>query len=304
VNYGDIKTRVSDAIGGNDGTDLVPEIARWVLDAITDVHSVTQWPWDKKQTTIRIRASVTGTATWTLDDLSIVLDTGNVATQALADEYTNGLILMGGEVYTVDSYTQATSTIVPSAPTVTAGTALAFTMIQDLHTLDATVESVVEVVDLKNNRRLRAIGPNARHRMYPDPFDSLGAQPQDWWVRGVDDLGNVELGVYPPASVDTLLLVEYYRRPVLPSADGDNIEAITGIPDRFHPVIVARAKSKAFEFERENGDVRARADFEYDQGIRRMKALADADTGRLLQAESDRISAYRNPLSPKRLVGQ
>ena len=114
---------------------------------------------------------------------------------------------------------------------------------------------------------------SARRRLWPDPFQSIGADPRYCWARGVDSVGNLELGLYPPPVTDRVYFFEYYRRAVHPVAGSDAIEAITGLPVKFHPILVARAKDYAFEHERENGDVRSRAELMYIEGLSRMAKL-------------------------------
>ena len=159
--------------------------------------------------------------------------------------------------------------------------------------MTSDVESVVEVVDHIENTVLVGIARQKRRRLIPNPFEGIGALPSHWWPRGIDAAGNVQIGVYPPPSTDRTYMLEEFERPRFPSADGDELEVATGIPVRFHPVIVARGKIKAFEIEDEGELKRGMAEREYSQGISAMKQFGEPGVGASLQVRSNRATDTR-----------
>lgn len=290
MNFGKLKQKIRESIGAATG-ELDDEIEGWATDAIEDIWAeVPRAPWNLKSGTFLARGRLAGTATWTLGQDSIVLNTSGVATQVLADEFVNGLINIGNH-YVVTSYHQPSQTVRTATEIIDAsGAASAYTFIQDMNTLPAVVDQVFTVRDLLQPRPITMLNGNQRRRLWPDPFLSIGADPREAWVRGVDEFGRRELGLYPPPSADRVYFFEFYRGAALPTKDEDELEHITGIPRHFHPVITARGKIKAFEFERESGQPRALVDFEWANGIKNMRKFRGANAGALRQVESDRVN--------------
>ena len=295
MNYGEVKQRVRDSLGAVTG-EIDTQVAAFVEDSLRDIHGHTQWPWDRDTLMFTSRADIVGTATWTRGTSTITLNTGNVASQSLADEYVGGLIkLAGANIYEIVSYTQASSTITVDSEIIDAdGAAAQCQIIQDVITLPAAVESVIDIVDYLYPRVLGKIAGNLRQRRWPDPFEVIGAIPYEWYARGVDGSGNVRVVLYPPPDEDRQYQCEYWRRPVLPTQDSDEIEAITGIPERFHPVVVAGAKYRAYEFEFENDSVKGAAMMEFQRGLSRMMENGRPDHGTMRILKSNRIKT-RSP---------
>jgi len=295
VNLGNVKERVRDSLGAISG-EIDTQVLNFIDDAIRDIHGAGRWPWDLDSGTFTSRADIVGTTTWTKGATTTVLDTGNVASQALADEYVGGLIkLAGANVYEVTAYVQSTSTLTLDSEIIDAsGTASAFQFIQDKVTLGSDVESVIDVVDYLFPQVLGKRDGHTRQRLWPDPFVVIGGIPGEWWARGVDASGNVEIILYPPPDEDRAYAIEYWRRPRFTATDGDEMEAATGIPERFHPVIVAGAKYRAYEFEFEQDSVKAMAFGEFQRGLDNMRQFGRHNAGVARRLGSDRRRS-RNP---------
>lgn len=295
MNYGEVKQRVLDSLGALSG-EIDAQVVNFVQDSLRDIHAHTFWPWDRDTATFTSRGDIVATATWTQGQSAIVLDTGNVSTQARADEYVGGLVqLAGSNVYEVATYDQASSTITLDSEIIDASqSAAAVIIIQDTIVLPAAVETVIDVVDFLFPRVLGKVAGNLRQRRWPNPFEVIGAIPYEWYTRGVDAGGNVRLVLYPPPDEDRKYTVEYWRRPVFPTADSDEMEAVTGIPERFHPVIVAGAKYRAYEFEFENDSVKGAALMEFKNGLSRMMENGASDAGAMRVLKSGRVKV-RNP---------
>jgi len=288
VNFGEAKTRVQDAIGAS-STELASQIGTFVSDIIRDIHASGRWPWDRRSEMFTARGAITGTATWTKGATTVTLNTGNVATQALADEYVSGLIKLSTNIYEIDGWVQSTGVLTVSPAILDAsGTTASVTIIQDMVSMPTDVETVIEVVDMAYPRVLGARAGNLRKRLWPDPFLVIGAYPYEWWTRGVNSAGDIELILYPPPNEDRMYQVEYWRRVQLPTVDGDELEVVTGIPERFHPVIVAGGKYRAFEFEFENEGVKAAAQAEFLTGLSRLRNFSRPDAGAIRQLRSGR----------------
>ena len=290
MNFGEAKERVQDAIGAS-STELTSQIATFVTDAIRDIHSAGRWPWDLRTEMFTVRGAITGTATWTkgADPAEVTLVTGNPATAALAAEYVGGLIKLTDNIYEIDAWNQGTGVLTVDPAVIDAsGTAADVTIIQDMVALASDVETVLEITDMAYPRVLFGRVGTQRKRFWPDPFQVIGAHPYEWWVRGVDASGNIELVLYPPPDADRMYQIQYWRRVQLPTSDGEELEAITGIPERFHPVIVAGGKYRAFEFEFENEGVKASAQSEFYSGISRLRNFSRQDAGAIRRLRSGR----------------
>ncbi|MFQ5380016.1 MAG: hypothetical protein ACE5EF_00125 [Dehalococcoidia bacterium] len=290
MNWQELQDQARLAIGAVAG-ELDAEIIDFCQNAILDIHAEGRWPWDRDSVSIRAEKLISGTCTYSQGATTVTLDTGGVSSQATADLYDHGLIqLEGGSTYTISAYSQATqsvtvdTTIVDASKAAAAGT---YEMIQETIELPSNVEAVIELRDQLDSVVLREIPRDKRSRLFPDPFDR-GTLPTHWWIRGVSPSGNLLLAVYPPPAVDRAYQVEFWRRPVLPTVGTQELEAVTGIPARFHPVVVARAKAKAFEFEDAGDTKRALAEAEYITGIQRMKRYSRASVGGTRQRMSTR----------------
>lgn len=300
MNYGEVKQRVRDALGAISG-EIDTQVANFIEDAIRDIHAHARWPWDRDALTFTTRgAIVDATATWTVGTTSVVLDTGNVASQSLANEYLNGLIkLNGANVYEISAWDQATATLTLDSEIIDAsGTAAGAQIVQDMITLPSSVESVIDVIDYLFPRTLRKKTGHTRQRFWPDPFVAIGGLPFEWWIRGVDSAGDVRMVLYPPPSEDRTYQLEFWKRPSFPASDADEIESVTGIPERFHPVLVAGAKYKAYEFEFENDGVKAHAFAEFARGLANMMETGRPNAGAIRRLKSARVNR-RDPFAPQ-----
>ena len=294
MNLGEAKQRVRDSLAAILG-DIDTPVLNFINDAIRDIHAAGRWPWDRRGTTFTTRGDIAGTATWVQGALTVAISTGNPATQALANEYIRGLIkLAGANVYEITAWDQSTSTITLASEILeasTGGTPTAFQVIQDMVTLPATVESVIDVIDHLFPRVL------AKHverwqRLWPDPFLVIGGLPDRWWAKGVDATGNVEIVLYPPPDTNRVYMVDFWRRPAFPTNDADDLAAVTGIPERFQPTIIAGAKYRAFEFEFETDTVKAAAYGEFQRGLANMRAYGRTDSGIQRVLRSDRVRVF------------
>lgn len=296
MNWGELKSRIMEAIGAVTG-ELDGEIEGWAQDAIDDLHSENRWPWDRKSTSIKAHSYLTGTCSYQVDLFAITLNTGGLAASANETQYDGGLIqLEGGNIYEITDYNQSTQSVtVASAITdaTKAGATGSYQMIQDTVTLPADVESIVEIYDALDGHTLRPIAHHERRRMFPNPFDGIGNYPTHYWTRGVDSTGAIEVGIYPAPSEDRTYTLEYWARAAYPTNDADELEAVTGVPRRFHPVILARGKAKAYEFEDENESKRAFCEAEYQRGVQRMREFCRPDAHAHRQFKSDRGPGYR-----------
>lgn len=292
MNFGDVKQRVRDSLGAISG-EIDTQVANFIEDAIRDIHAHSRWVWDRDRLTFTARADVVGTGTWTRGTTSITLDTGNVASQSLADEYVGGLIkLNGANIYEISAWNQSTGVITTDSEIIDAdGSATALQIIQDTVTLDSDVDSVIDVTDYLFPRILAKRTGHTKRRYWPDPFQEIGALPYEWWTRGVDSAGDVRLMIYPPPDADRTYELEYWKRPRFPSSDGDEMEAATGIPEKFHPVIVDGAKFYAFEFEFENEATKATAFAKFSRGLDRMRENSRLNAGapRVLRSDRARV---------------
>lgn len=296
MQWGELKARIRESIGAVSG-ELDDEIEGWAQDAIDDLHAEYRWPWDRKSTSIKAYSYLTGTCSYQVDLFAITLNTGGLAASANETQYDGGLIqLEGGNIYEITDYNQSSQTVtVASAITdaTKAGATGSYEMIQDTITLGADVEAIVEIRDNLDDHTLRPIPQHERRRTYPDPFEGIGSYPSHYWTRGVDSTGAIEVGIYPPPSQDRTYTLEYWARASYPTSDSEELEAITGIPRRFHPVLLARGKAKAFEFEDESESKRAFAMSEYLEGVKKMKNFCRPDAHAHRQMMSDRGPGYR-----------
>ena len=294
MDWSDIKDRVMQAMGAVSG-ELDTEVENFCKDALADIHGEGWWPWNRRSVSITAKKLQSGACTYSQGATTItVATTGLVADQDEADLYAGGLIqLEGGNTYTVVSYTFSTKVVVVDSTIVDADAAAdsgAYELAQDQLELPVAVESVVAVHDVLQDFTLRAVPTIRRRRLWPDPFRVTGTRPDEWWVGGVNSSGNLVLSLYPFPDADRNYVVDYWKKLAVPSADGDELEDITGIPTRFHPVIVARGKEKAFEFEDESEIKRAHAAAEYLRGVKKMKSFAKLNAGAMRQLHSDRVS--------------
>ena len=291
MNFGELQTKIRESIGAVAG-ELDTEIAGFANDAIADLHSESHWPWNRDSTSIRAMVVLSGTCTYTNGLTSVVLNTGGATTTALAALYQAGVIqLAGGSIYEVTAYDQGTQTLTLDSEIVEADALSAdgvYSFAQDTITLPSNVATVIQVVDHLTPCVLEMIPTHKRKRRWPDPFLGVGSRPDSAWVRGVSPTGHIEMGVYPPPSENRTYYIEFWSRLALPASDSDELEAATGIPERFHPVLVARGKMKAYEFEDESDSKRSLAAAEYFQGVTRMKQHCKPDVGAVLQMQSGR----------------
>ena len=300
MQLGDIKSRVRTSLA--EPSDLDAEILEWIQDALLEIHSEGRWPWDMKDGTVLSRGVLTTvTGTWdpaaghgaAADQIVVV---ANEPVQAIADDYVGGLIRLSGagNTYVISTWDVATNliTIEPGTTGIidAAETAGTMEIAEDLISLPSNVASVDTVVDHLNFRPLN----NRREawaRFWPDPFTFLGSEPVDWGTLGVDSSGNILMRLFPLPDADKIYYLLYHARPTVPvtaTADTVEMEALTGIPQQFHKVIVARAiyESKKAEFER----VTQIPEFgEFKDGIARMKKYAKSSHGKIEVLQSDRF---------------
>lgn len=284
MNFGEAKTRVQDAIGAG-SNELTSQLGTFVTDALRDIHAAGRWPWDRKASTFSVledvKTTVSGSHSIGADHIH------TVATHVSG--YDNGLVKIGGNVYDIVSWVSTNNKLTVSPDLITTPVVGdSVQIIQETVSLPSDVETVIDVIDMAYPRVLSGRAGNQCRRLFPDPFLTLGAFPYEWWARGVDSSGNIQLVLYPPPDEKRVYQVEYWRRVQLPTSDSDELEAVTGIQERFHPVIVAGAKYKAFEFEFENEGVKASAQGEFLAGISRMRNFSRADAGAIRSLRSDR----------------
>lgn len=301
MNFGEAKTRVQDAIGAG-SNELTSQLGTFVTDALRDIHAAGRWPWDRKASTFSVLDNVETTVS---GSHSIGADhVHTVATHV--NGYDGGLVKIGGNVYDIVSWVSANNKLTVSPDLITTPVVGdSVHIIQETVSLPSDVETVIDVIDMAYPRVLSGRSGNQCRRLFPDPFLTLGAFPYEWWVRGVDSSGNIQLVLYPPPDEKRVYQVEYWRRVQLPINDSDELEVVTGIQERFHPVIVAGAKYKAFEFEFENEGVKASAQGEFLAGISRMRNFSRADAGaiRFLRSDRSRFVGRNRYLPTDRITG-
>jgi len=289
VNLGDMKDRVRQSLGAA-SDELTSEVLRFIIDSLLDIDKAGRWPWNRSTETVTARGRLSFNATWTKATTTVTTDgdvTG-VASQADADLYVGGLIqLNGSNIYEISAWTYAsgndTITVTPAIIDATASAATACLAIQDNLTLPLTVSSVKSVTDMLLPRQLVPQPSENHSRFWPNPFELLGAWPERWFTRGSSS-GAVELVLFPPASEDRVYFIDYYQTPTLPTSstlDAIEMDALTGIPEKFHSVVVAGAIAKALQFDYENIEQVGMWKAEFQLGLRDMRKYARTDVGKV-----------------------
>lgn len=297
MNLGEVKDRVRDSLG--EPVDLDDEILRWIIDALSEIHASSRWPWDQDTITQLARGVLTDVDGDFTKGGTQLTNLTNQPTQEVATDYVGGLVRLssGGNIYEITSWNTAVGIMQVATEIVDpTATGSSLTIGADLITLNTDIESVQIVQDQEQPRNLQH-RRQTWTRFYPDPFALLGSRPVAWDTKGVDAAGDVQMRLFPMPSEDRIYYITYHARPSLPdsgTADSVEIEALTGIPKRFHKIIVARAiyEAKKFDFERQD-QIPELAEFL--DGIGRMKKYADTSAGRLyiLQSRKNHLRRFR-----------
>lgn len=293
----DVIRRVQQAIG--ETTDQDTPIDDWIDDAIAEIYAESDWPWKYDSTIVVAKGAIQDlTADWTVGGVALTNLTNEPATQALANNYVEGLIqLAEGHVYEIESWVLGgTMTVTPAIIEATAVAGATTIIGHDVVRLPSTLETVMNVTD--NEQPLNMSRRKVPHnRFYPDPFSVIQTLAYEWGTNGVDSNGVVRLVIWPPIDTDRNYMIHYRKKPVFPTADGDDLEAVTGIPAQFHRAIVAYAiyEAKKDEYERpdQNGEY-----LDYQRWIIRMKKFAKSDAGKIYVLQSrTRQPMYRHQVT-------
>lgn len=302
MDYGDVKDRVRQAVGAADD-EMDDEVERFIIDTCLDIEKSFRFPWREGSISIKVWGRLSFNATWTQGaaELTTEATIPTILSDADAAQYNGGLVELNGvNKYEINAWTwndgaADTFTVIPAdIVDATASSATAVLVIQDTIALPATVESVRSIVDMETPKSLRARPGGHHSRFHPDPFDYLGCEPEEWWVKG-HNAGNVNIVLFPPPDEDRVYYLEVWTRPTPPVLDttGDDVDMAvqTGIPERFHSVIVAGSIYRAMKFEFENTEHMNHWYMEYQQGLRDMKSQCRTDAGLVHKLERRR---YRN----------